>query len=145
MSRTAAATSIVVLFLVWAATPANAAGPLYAVPSHPPSDTKAVGFTNALNRRVRHLPAPLNPPVAEGPEQVEARLQALEHGVVIEGQSRQPEVRSPRRHDATKVLVAAEDPGERAPLSLAFVAAAALALLGLLLSARGNFGRTQQA
>jgi hypothetical protein len=146
MSRTVAV-STVVLFIAWVAAPAYAAGPLYAVPSNPPSDTKSVDFTNALNHRVRHLPTALNPPIAESPEQVGARLQTLERGVVIEGRPKQPEVHSVHGHDTPAMFVAAADPGGgRAPLSLAFVAAGGLALLGLLLSARGKYpGSTQQA
>jgi hypothetical protein len=135
----------VILFTIWAA-PVNAAGPLYAVPSHPPPETQAVGFTNALNDRVRHLPAPLNPPIAQSPEEVEARVEALERGVVIERaaasekKTKQPSVHPVARKKATYVPVAdASEPGDRAPLSLAFVAAGALALVGLLFSARGKY------
>lgn len=133
-----------ILLAIWAA-PASAAGPLYAVPSHPPPESEAVGFTNALNDRVRHLPAPLNPPTAQSPEEVEARVQALERGVVIEREaasktkSQQPSVHSVAKQKAIQVPVAdASEPGDRAPLSLAFVAAGALALIGLLFSARGR-------
>lgn len=135
-----------ILLAIWAA-PANAAGPLYAVPSHPPPETEAVGFTNALNDRVRHLPAPLNPPTAQSPEEVEARVQALERGVVIEREAaagekkaKQPSVHPVTKQKAIHVPVAdASEPGDRAPLSLAFVAAGALALTGLLFSARGRY------
>jgi hypothetical protein len=138
-----AAVSGVVLLATWAA-PASAAGPLYAVPDHPPSETESVGFTNALNDRVRHLPAPLNPPTAQSPAEVEARVRALEHGVVIsprpasERKARQPMDHSAPPHETAKVIVAANDPDDRAPLNIAFVAAGALALTGLLLVARGK-------
>jgi hypothetical protein len=128
------------------AAPVDAAGPLYAVPSHPPSETEAVGFTNALNHRVRHLPTPLNPPIAQSPEEVEARVQALERGVVIERGTSQPRVVHSVNRQKTAKVVVAEEPGDRAPLSIAFVAAGVLAFLGLLLSARGKYtGSTQQA
>lgn len=153
----AAAASIVILFMTWETAPGNAAGPLYSVPSYPPPVTESVGFTNALNHRVRHLPAPLNPPAVHSPAEVGARVQVLERGVVIERGSRQPKVhsgkadvetngdRSMRRQRAARVLVA-EAPGGRAPLSMAFLAAGALALLGLFLSARGKYsGPAQQA
>jgi hypothetical protein len=140
--------------LAISAGPAFAAGPLYAVPDHPPSETESVGFTNALNDRVRHLPAPLDPPTAQSPAEVEARLQALERGVVISrGRS---EVRASKRggrqdvdHPAptsktADVIVTADGPDDRAPLGMAFVAAGALALIGLLLIARGKHPRSPQ-
>jgi hypothetical protein len=148
----AAASSVA--FLVISAAPAFAAGPLYAVPDHPPSETESVGFTNALNDRVRHLPAPLDPPTAQSPAEVEARLQALERGVVIargrpggpaskrsEGQGRD---HSAPTSKAADVIVTADGPDDRAPLSMAFVAAGALALIGLLLVARGKHHRSPQ-
>ena len=134
-----------VLLAIWSA-PVNAAGPLYAVPSHPPPETEAVGFTNALNDRVRNLPAPLNPPAAQSPAEVEARVQALERGVVIERgaasgeMAKQPPPRPAAKAKTIAVPIAdASEPGDRAPLSLALVAAAALALLALLFSARGRY------
>jgi hypothetical protein len=147
-----AATLSVVLAIVWGA-PANAAGPLYAVPDHPPAETESVGFTNALNDRVRHLPAPLDPPTAQSPEEVEARLEALERGVVIahgpagEKRAAQPsDKRSDSSGKATKVVVATAPPDDRAPLSIAFVAAGALALIGLFFVARGRHpGSPQRA
>jgi hypothetical protein len=148
---------IVILFITWEAAPGHAAGPLYSLPSHPPPVTESVGFTNALNHRVRHLPAPLNPPAALSPAQVQARVQVLERGVVIERDPRQAKPhsrkalietngdRSMRRHRTAR-MPAAEEPGGRAPLSIAFVAAGALALLGLLLGVRGKYpGPAQQA
>jgi hypothetical protein len=145
-----AAISSVILCTVWAA-PAGAGGPLYAVPSHPPSETKSVDFTNALNHRVRHLPPPLDPPTADTPAEVEARVRVLQGGVVIrEGaskpnreQSRAEVGTAPRAKTADQQPVA-EVPGDRAPLSLAFVAAGLLAFLGLLLSARGRYSRPAQ-
>jgi hypothetical protein len=140
--------AIGIFFTVWA-TPVNAAGPLYAVPDHPPSDSESVGFTNALNHRVRHLPAALNPPTAQSPAEVEARLQALDRGVVIERgavnerKAKQPAVSSAPRQETTAVSVA-DEPDDRAPLSVAFVGAGALALLGLMLSARGKHPRSTQ-
>jgi len=135
----------VALLAIWAA-PASAAGPLYAVPSHPPPETEAVGFTNALNDRVHHLPAPLNPPSAQSPEEVEARVQALERGVVIEREAaskqsaRQASVHPAAKPKTIAVPVAdTSEPGDRAPLSIAFLAAGALALIGLLFSARGRY------
>jgi len=140
-----AAIASVILLAIWAA-PVDAAGPLYAVPSHPPPATEAVGFTNALNDRVRHLPAPLNPPTAQSPEEVEARVQALERGVVIERvaasekTSKQPSDHPAAKQKAVAVSIAdAGEPGDRAPLSIAFLAAGALALIGLLFSARGRY------
>lgn len=145
----AAAASIVILFMTWETAPGNAAGPLYSLPSQPPPVTESVGFTNALNHRVRHLPAPLNPPAAHSPAQVVARVQVLERGVVIERGSRPSEVHSGKAAVETngdKKTLVAEEPGGRAPLSMAFVAAGALALLGLLLSVRGKYsGPAQQA
>lgn len=142
-----------ILFTIWAA-PVNAAGPLYAVPSEPPSVTESVDFTNALNRRVRHLPPSLDPPTAQSPAEVEARLKTLERGVVIEGRATQTKIegratqtkaRSAHGLETAKVVVV-EEPGDRAPLSMAFVAAGILAFLGLLLSTRGRYsGSTQQA
>jgi len=147
-----AAVSSLLLFAIWAA-PAGAAGPLYAVPSHPPSETKSVDFTNALNDRVRNLPPPLDPPTAATPAEVEARVRVLQRGVVLkegaskakQGKSR-PEAGSAPRSKPTErqQQPAAEVPGDRAPLSMAFLAAGLLAFLGLLLSARGRFPRTAQ-
>src|SRR6185369_11508101 len=69
LSATAAA--ILILSLLWAAAPAIAEGPLYAVPNEPPPEKESVNFTNHLNHRVRHLPPSLDPPTAETPAQVE--------------------------------------------------------------------------
>jgi hypothetical protein len=145
-----AAVASVILFAIWTA-PAGAAGPLYAVPSHPPSETKSVDFTNALNHRVRDLPPPLDPPTADTPTEVEARVRVLQRGVVLrEGASKpqeeqsRAETGSVARSKADERQPAAEVPGDRAPLSMAFVAAGLLAFLGLLLSARGRFPRTAQ-
>jgi MYXO-CTERM domain-containing protein len=131
------AISLVVLSMAWPATPASAGGALYIVPSQPPSASEAVGFTNALNDRARRLPPSLDPPVAESPAQVEARIKDLERGVVVEKGPRRPAALSvgPREDANVKVSVAPE-PGDQAPLSVAFVAAGALAALGLLLGAR---------
>lgn len=132
-----------ILFAIWAA-PVSAAGPLYAVPSHPPSETKSVGFTNTLNHRVRHLPPSLDPPTADTPEEVEARLQVLQRGVVIESGTTKPKASRATPHPAAKPRTktvkepAAEEPGDRDPLSMAFVGAGLLAFLGLLLNARGR-------
>lgn len=143
--------------MTWGTAPGNAAGPLYSLPSHPPPAIESIGFTNALNHRVRHLPAPLNPPVVHSPAQIGARAQVLERGVVIERGSRQLAAHPGNAavgtdgdggvggHRTARVLVV-EEPGGRAPLSVAFVAAGALALLGLLLSVRGKYtGPAQQA
>jgi hypothetical protein len=146
----AAAAAILVLSLFWAATPAVAEGPLYAVPNEPPPEKESVNFTNHLNHRVRHLPDSLDPPTAETPAQVEARVRALERGVVIEASKGKDK---PAGHHAQAIAKAvkagsgkssgsgfqstgsvASDP---APLTMAFVGAGALAVLGLLLSARG--------
>jgi hypothetical protein len=140
----------VIIFTIWSA-PVNAAGPLYAVPSNPPPETESVGFTNALNHRVRHLPAPLNPPTAQSPAEVESRVQALERGVVIErGAVNERKAKRATVHPATGQktvdVTVADDPDDRAPLRMAFVAAGALALIGLLFSARGMYSRpTRQA
>jgi hypothetical protein len=144
--------SSVILLTIWAA-PVDAAGPLYAVPSEPPSVTESVDFANALNRRVRRLPPSLDPPTSRTPAQVEARLQTLERGVAIKGRANKPnpekmatksEVHSANRLETAKGFVAAE-PGDRAPLSAAFVAAGILAFLGLILSARGRHSGPRQA
>lgn len=138
-----AAVSSAILFGIWTA-PVNAAGPLYAVPNHPPSETKSVDFTNALNHRVRHLPPPLDPPTADTPAEVEARLQVLQGGVVLEGGTTKPKASPAAPYPAAKPKTktvkepAAEEPGDRAPLSMAFVGAGALAFLGLLLTTRGR-------
>jgi hypothetical protein len=134
---------IVVLFMTWEAAPGNAAGPLYSVPSHPPSVTESVGFTNDLNHRVRHLPPSLNPPAAQSPVEVGARVEVLERGVAIERGSRQPKAASGKAAvgdgSVAEQRLVAEEPGDRAPLSMAFVAAGALALLGLFLGVRGKY------
>jgi len=145
------AAASVAICAIWVA-PASAAGPLYAVPSHPPSETESVGFTNALNHRVRHLPAPLNPPTAQSPEEVEARVEALERGVVIAreaadrkgGRQHAAAHSAPAGHRDATVLVTANGPDDRAPLTIAFLAAGALALVGLLLVARGKHFRSPQ-
>lgn len=135
-----------ILFALGAA-PVNAAGPLYAVPSNPPPETEAVGFTNALNDRVRDLPAPLYPPTAQTPAEVEARVRALEHGVVIDREAtskkaKQPSVDPVAKQKTIDVPVAgADEHDDRSPLSMAFIAAGAVALMGLLLSARGRSTR----
>jgi len=144
-----AAMASVILFTIWAA-PAGAAGPLYAVPSHPPSETKSVDFTNALNHRVRDLPPPLDPPTAATPAEVEARVRVLQRGVVLQSRTAKPKPSrseadpGPAARSKTAEPPAAETPGDRAPLSMAFVAAGLLAFLGLLLSARGRYPRTAQ-
>jgi hypothetical protein len=145
-----AAAASLILFAIGAA-PAGAAGPLYAVPSHPPSETKSVDFTNALNHRVRHLPPPLDPPTADTPTEVEARVRVLQRGVVLQEGASKPkqeqgraEAGSAPKARTAEQQPAAEVPGDRAPLSMAFVAAGLLAFLGLLLSARGRFPRTAQ-
>jgi len=121
--------------MAWPATPASAAGALYIVPSQPPSASEAVGFTNALNDRTRRLPPALDPAVAESPAQVEARIEDLQRGVVVERVPKRPTTPSVGRREDVKVFVAPE-PGDQPPLSVAFVAAGALAALGLLLGAR---------
>jgi hypothetical protein len=128
------------LALLWAA-PASAAGPLYIVPSHPPAASEAVGFTNDLNDRVRDLPPALDPPVAESPVQIEARIEDLERGVVIEQAAPHPERRpvgrqEDRREDAAALPAPSREPGDQPPLTAAFVAAGALAVLGLVLGLR---------
>lgn len=153
MPRTAfrlilASASIAVLSLAAGIAPAGAEGPVYAVPSHPPPVKESVDFTNDLNQGKRDLPAPLDPPVASTPEEVEARIRVLERGVVVEKKDRQP---NPQSGDAdgsgdagagegeggTAAVEAAVTDDSQPPLSVAFVGAGALALLGLLLSARG--------
>ncbi|HEX5593361.1 MAG TPA: hypothetical protein VFX35_08440 [Solirubrobacterales bacterium] len=146
--------------MAWAAPSGHAEGPLYAVPSKPPPVKESVDFTNDLNHRVRHLPAPLDPPVTETPAQVEARIRVLERGVVIKNgraatkkskaragkQSRGASPVATDRDESTPdqgTSVAADDP---APLTMAFVGAGVLALIGLLLAARGRHpGRARQA
>jgi hypothetical protein len=135
--------------MTWGVAWGHAAGPIYSLPpSQPPPAKEAVGFTNHLNQGVPHLPAQLNPPVAESLEQVEARTRVLEHGVVIRGAKtktakglaksaahpRAPSVATGAKGEKVSQgsLAAATAP---APLSLAFVGAGALALLGLLLGA----------
>lgn len=143
--------------MAWAASPANAEGPLYAVPSEPPPVKESVDFTNDLNHRVRHLPAPLNPPVAESPAQVEARIRVLERGVVIEGGAKKSKAPRGGEVGENETVAAggkesargqgvAAGPEAPAPLSIAFVGAGALALLGLLLGALGRqHSRPRQA
>jgi len=143
--------------MAWTASAGNAEGPLYAVPSEPPPTKESVDFTNDLNHRVRHLPPSLDPPVAESPAEVEARIRVLERGVVIEQGSKKPGERprkaaaagngkSGTRSDGAPTVTVqeasttADDP---APLSIAFVGAGALAVLGLFLSARGSLQRVR--
>jgi hypothetical protein len=142
----AATASIVLLSMTWGVVSGHAEGPVYSLPpSQPPPAKESVGFTNHLNQRVPHLPAQLNPPVAESLEQVEARTRVLEHGVVIQGTRT---AKSPTGAKGETVsqesLAAAAAP---APLSLAFVGAGVLALLGLLLGAARGWhpGRAQRA
>src|SRR3954447_22730662 len=155
----ALAAALAIVAIAWEAPAGRAEGPLY-VPEQPPPEKESVDFTNDLIHRVRHLPAPLNPPTAETPAQVEARVRVLERGVVLAGpggrgeerkleaRSRQGAAedggqRSARSHGTSSAPAAADAP---APLSVAFVGAGILALLGLLLGARGwRPGRAQQA
>lgn len=157
--------AVFVLCLCWQPVPAVAGGALYAVPSEPPSEKQSVDFANAINQRVRPLPPSLDPPTAETPAEVEARIRTLERGVVIAGggkrsnqkdQSDQKDRKDrPGRGEAdsapTHVATAApvgpvEKPGDRAPLNLAFVAAGILALVGVLLGAgRKLSGPTEPA
>src|SRR4051794_6122603 len=154
----ALAAALAIVAIAWEAPAGRAEGPLY-VPEQPPPAKESVDFTNDLNHRVRHLPAPLNPPTAETPAQVEARVRVLERGVVLAGPGgsgggkheahhRKPAAedggqRSARSHGTSSAAAAADAP---APLSVAFVGAGILALLGLLLGARGwRPGRAQQA
>jgi hypothetical protein len=148
LSVAAALTTI--LFMVWAAPPGEAEGIIYAVPNHPPPEKESVNFTNHLNHRVRHLPDSLDPPTAETPAQVEARVRTLERGVVIEpGKGKG----KPAGHHAQVTAETVEVGGKEssgsgsrttaavaddpAPLTMVFIGAGALAVLGLLLSARG--------
>lgn len=141
-----------ILLMIWATPPGKAEGIIYAVPNHPTPEKESVNFTNHLNHRVRHLPDSLDPPTAETPAQVEARVRTLEHGVVIRsgkgngkgkpaGRQAQPTAKAVKSGGdegsgssfrTTGGL--ADDP---APLTVAFIGAGALAVLGLLLSARG--------
>jgi len=151
LKLSAGAAAAAVLLMAWAAPSGHAEGALYAVPSKPPPVKESVDFTNDLNHRVRHLPAPLDPPVAETPAQVEARIRVLERGVVIEAgkaAAKKPKART-GKHSAGASPVAGDDDGsapgqgaaatadDPAPLTIAFVGAGVLALLGLLLAARG--------
>lgn len=157
----AATASIMLLSMTRGVVSGHAEGPIYSLPpSQPPPAKESVGFTNHLNQRVPHLPAQLNPPVAESLEQVETRTRVLEHGVVIQGTKtktakgleksgahlRTPSVATGAKGEGVsqESLAAATAPG---PLSLAFVGAGVLALLGLLLgAARGRHpGRAQRA
>jgi hypothetical protein len=150
----------VLLSMTWRVAAGDAGGPIYSLPpSQSPPVQESVGFTNHLNQRVPHLPAQLNPPVAESLEQVEARIRVLEDGVVIRATKRKtakgleksgayprtPSVATGANGETAgqESLAAAIAP---APLSLAFVGAGILALLGLLLgTARGwHPGRAQQ-
>jgi hypothetical protein len=153
----AAAAAVLFVFIGLAASPAEAEGPLYAVPSEPPPVKESVDFTNDLNHRVRHLPAPLNPPVAETPAQVEARIRVLERGVVIEGGAKKAEAQRDGQVGENRSVAAGDRESARgqgasavssapAPLSIAFVGAGVLALLGLLLGALGRqHSRPRQA
>jgi hypothetical protein len=146
----AAVASAAILFMMWTAPPGRAEGIIYAVPNHPPPEKEAVNYTNHLNHRVRHLPDSLDPPTAETPAQVEARVRTLERGVVIEtGKSKSRTPGDPAAAAARGAESGAGDSGgggpraaaavagDPAPLTVAFVGAGALAVLGLLLSARG--------
>jgi hypothetical protein len=142
--------STTILFMIWGPPPGKAEGIIYAVPNQPPPEKESVNYTNHLNHRVRHLPDSLDPPTAETPAQVEARVRTLERGVVIEPGKGEGK---PVGHHAEATAKAVEvdggessDSGSRmsaasandpAPLTVAFVGAGALAMLGLLLSARG--------
>jgi hypothetical protein len=147
------AAAAIAVSIALAAPPANAEGPLYAVPSEPPPVKESVDFTNDLNHHVKDLPAPLNPPVAETPSQVEARIRVLERGVVIAGGAKKSESQPQSNGQGEKKnstgaaggVGKGSSPGEAtavaadpAPLSIAFVGAGALALLGLILGARGR-------
>jgi hypothetical protein len=136
--------------MTWGVAWGHAEGAIYSLPpSQTPPAKESVEFTNHLNHRVSHLPAPLNPPAAVSPAQVEARIRILEHGVVIQGGTKteiakgtkKSEARLPapsvatgtrRKTDSQESFAAADDPG---PLSLAFIGAGILALLGLLFGA----------
>jgi hypothetical protein len=152
LGSSAAAVALVIVSMAWMAPTGRAEGPLY-VPAQPPPAKESVDFTNHLNTRVRHLPAPLDPPAAESPAQVESRIRVLEHGVVVE----QVAAKKPGPHPGKPAAATGEKrstPGQGtstatdapAPLSIAFVAAGVLALLGLLLGVRGRHpGRVRQA
>lgn len=146
----AAAAAILILSLTWAVVPAMAEGPLYAVPDEPPPEKESVNFTNHLNHRVRHLPASLDPPTAETPAQVEARVRTLERGVVIVPGKNKAKPAGHHTRATAKAVKAGDGEssgggpqtdagvaGDPAPLSVAFIGAGVLAALGLLLSARG--------
>jgi hypothetical protein len=154
----AATASIVLLSMTWRVASGHAEGAIYSLPpSQPPPAKESVSFTNQLNQRVSHLPAQLNPPVAESLEQAEARTRVLEHGVVVQGSKtkaakglgksgahpRTPSVAAGAEGE-TVSLAAATAP---APLSLAFVGAGVLAVLGLFLGAARGWhpGRAQRA
>jgi hypothetical protein len=154
----AATASIVILSTTWGVALGNAEGPLYTLPPPQPPPQESINFTNHLNHRVPNLPATLNPPVAESPEQVEARTRVLEQGVVIPGggkpegakkfgaDPRTPSVATgaKRGTDSQESVAAATAPG---PLSVSFVGAGVLALLGLLLGAARGWrpGRARRA
>jgi hypothetical protein len=143
-----AATTI--LLMIWAVPRGKAEGIIYAVPNHPTPDKESVNFTNHLNHRVRHLPDSLDPPTAETPAQVEARVRTLERGVVIHsGQGRGKPLGRQAQATAKAVKASGDEGGDsgsrttapladaQAPLTAAFIGAGALAVIGLLLSARG--------
>jgi hypothetical protein len=126
-----AVTLAIVVFALAAASPA-AAGVLYSVPTNPPSETDAVGFTNTLNKGVPGVPAALSHTPELTPQQVEARARLLERGVVIRAQpAREPD----RRTEILLPVGASSFPG-REPLLAAFLAAGALAMAGLALAAK---------
>ena len=134
--------------MTWEVASGHAGGPLYVLPpSNLSPGQESVEFTNHLNGRLPHLPAQLNPPEAESPEQVEARIGTLERGVVIQGgtntvkgaenSEEHPETPSVATSadgemDSQEGIAAADDPG---PLSVAFIGAGILALLGLFFGA----------
>jgi hypothetical protein len=148
----APAAAFVILFMT-AVAPAGAEGILYAVPNEPPPSKESVDFTNHLNHRVHHLPQSLNPPTAETPAQVEARIRTLERGVILQpartkgrGRGNQGEPTGHPGSVATEADGASVGHGSHAtaavtdapaPLTVAFVGAGVLAALGLLFSARG--------
>lgn len=147
--------------MTWGVTWGHAEGPLYTLPpAQPPPAQESVEFTNHLNHRAPHLPASLNPPTAESPAQVEARIRVLEHGVAIHGGTKTETAKGsknsaahPRtpsiatgakgKADSQESFAAADAP---APLSVAFAGAGVLALLGLLLGAARSWhrGRAQR-
>jgi|GEM_PF-3120952 len=140
----AAAASVALLSPGWGGALAQAEGPLYTLPPTGKSPSQeAVEFTNHLNGRLRHPPETLYPPEASSPEEVEARIAALERGVEVQPEPKAGGGVVPPEPDPPAPLVLGGAEGEPdtqsnfatdddpARLDVAFFLAGILAVLGL--------------